>query len=102
MDFRLSEEHLMVRETVRRFVENEIKPHIRDWDRHGADPKVYQRMADLGLLGICIPRKWGGSGLDYIALGIACEELEYGDTFPARGDVGACRLDGDDADGVGH
>ena len=81
MDFRLSEEHLMVRETVRRFVENEIKPHIRDWDRHGADPKVYQRMADLGLLGICVPRKWGGSGLDYIALGIACEELEYGDTF---------------------
>jgi glutaryl-CoA dehydrogenase (non-decarboxylating) len=81
MDFRLSDEHLMVRETVRRFVENEIKPHIREWDRHGADPKVYQRMADLGLLGICIPRKWGGSGLDYIALGIACEELEYGDTF---------------------
>jgi glutaryl-CoA dehydrogenase (non-decarboxylating) len=81
MDFRLSEEHLMVRETVRRFVENEIKPHIREWDKHGADPKVYQRMADLGLLGICIPRKWGGSGLDYIALGIACEELEYGDTF---------------------
>jgi glutaryl-CoA dehydrogenase (non-decarboxylating) len=38
-------------------------------------------MADLGLLGICVPRKWGGSGLDYIALGIACEELEYGDTF---------------------
>lgn len=71
----------MVRETVRRFVENEIMPHIREWDRHGADPKVYQRMADLGLLGICVPRKWGGSGLDYIALGIACEELEYGDTF---------------------
>ena len=81
MDFQLSDEHLMVRETVRRFVESEVKPHIRDWDRHGADPKVYQRMADLGLLGICVPRKWGGSGLDYIALGIACEELEYGDTF---------------------
>ena len=81
MDFRLSDEHLMVRETVRRFVEQEVKPYIREWDRHGADPKVYQRMADLGLLGICVPRKWGGSGLDYIALGIACEELEYGDTF---------------------
>ncbi|MFN4032345.1 MAG: acyl-CoA dehydrogenase family protein [Fimbriimonadales bacterium] len=81
MDFTFSEEHLMVRDTVRRFVENEIKPHIREWDRHGADPKVYQRMAELGLLGICVPRKWGGSGLDYIALGVACEELEYGDTF---------------------
>ncbi|GIV08392.1 MAG: butyryl-CoA dehydrogenase [Fimbriimonadales bacterium] len=81
MDFNLSEEHLMVRDTVRRFVENEIKPQIREWDRHGADPKVYQRLAELGLLGICVPRKWGGSGLDYIALGIACEELEYGDTF---------------------
>lgn len=81
MDFSLSEEHLMVRESVRRFVENEVKPYIREWDRHGADPKIYARMADLGLLGICVPRKWGGSGLDYISLGIACEELEYGDTF---------------------
>lgn len=81
MDFSLSEEHLMVRETVRRFVENEVKPNIREWDRHGADPKVYTRLAELGLLGICVPRKWGGSGLDYISLGIACEELEYGDTF---------------------
>jgi glutaryl-CoA dehydrogenase (non-decarboxylating) len=81
MDFALTEEHRMVREMVRRFVENEVKPFIRDWDRHGADPKIYSRMAELGLLGICIPRKWGGAGLDYISLGIACEELEYGDTF---------------------
>mgnify|MGYP000277144013 CR=1 FL=1 len=81
MDFTLTEEHRMVREMTRRFVENEVKPFIREWDRHGADPKIYARMAELGLLGLCIPRKWGGAGLDYISLGIACEELEYGDTF---------------------
>jgi glutaryl-CoA dehydrogenase (non-decarboxylating) len=81
MDFSLSEEHKMVRESVSRFVQNEVQPHIREWDRHGADPKVFEKLAELGLLGICIPRKYGGSGLDYISLGIACEELEYGDTF---------------------
>lgn len=81
MDFSLNEEHQMVRESVSRFVQNEVQPKIREWDRHGADPKVFEQLAELGLLGICIPRKYGGSGLDYISLGIACEELEYGDTF---------------------
>lgn len=81
MDFSLNEEHKMVRESVSRFVQNEVQPNIREWDRHGADRKVFEKLAELGMLGICIPRKYGGSGLDYISLGIACEELEYGDTF---------------------
>jgi glutaryl-CoA dehydrogenase (non-decarboxylating) len=37
-------------------------------------------MAELGLLGICVPSKYGGAGMDYISLGLACEELEYADT----------------------
>ena len=37
-------------------------------------------MAELGLLGICVPAKYGGAGMDYISLGVACEELEYADT----------------------
>lgn len=81
MDFSLTEEHKMVRESVSRFVEQEVKPYIREWDRHGADFKVFEKMAELGFLGISVPQKYGGAGLDYISLGIVCEELEYGDTF---------------------
>src|SRR5699024_11743986 len=39
-----------------------------------------QRLADLGLMGVCIPEQYGGSGMDYNALAIVCEELERGDT----------------------
>lgn len=81
MDFSLTEEHKMVRESVSRFVEQEVKPYIREWDRHGADFKIFDKMAELGFLGISVPQKYGGAGLDYISLGIVCEELEYGDTF---------------------
>ena len=38
------------------------------------------RMGELGLLGICVPARYGGAGMDYISLGVACEELEYADT----------------------
>lgn len=81
MDFTFNEEHQMVQESVSRFVQQEVQPFIRDWDRQGADPKIIEKMAELGLLGICLPRSYGGAGLDYISLGLACEELEYGDTF---------------------
>ncbi|MBQ0140836.1 MAG: acyl-CoA dehydrogenase family protein [Kurthia sp.] len=81
MDFRFSDEQKMLRQTVRSFVDAEIIPHISEWDAQGAfDPKIWTRLADLGLLGICIPEKYGGSGMDYNALAIACEELECGDT----------------------
>lgn len=81
MDFRFSDEQKMLRQTVRSFVDAEIMPFIAQWDTAGAfDKKLWQRLADLGLLGICIPEKYGGSGMDYNSLAIACEELERGDT----------------------
>jgi glutaryl-CoA dehydrogenase (non-decarboxylating) len=81
MDFTLSSEHQMVQKMVRDFAEKEIKPTIRDWDRKQAmNPAVLPRMAELGILGICLPVKYGGQGFDYISLGLACEELEAVDT----------------------
>ncbi|HLR43349.1 MAG TPA: acyl-CoA dehydrogenase family protein [Pseudogracilibacillus sp.] len=81
MDFELSEEQKMLQRTVRQFVDDEIMPHIAHWDRNGIfDEGIIPKLAALGLMGVCIPEKYGGSGMDYNALAIVCEELERGDT----------------------
>jgi len=81
MDFQFTEEQKMLRNTVRNFVDQEIMPNIADWDRSGYfEPKIMDRLAELGLMGVCIPEKYGGSGMDYNSLAIVCEELERGDT----------------------
>lgn len=81
MDFQFSDEQNMLRKTVRHFVDEEIIPYIAEWDSKGGfDPAIWKRLADLGFLGICIPQQYGGSGMDYNSLAIACEELERGDT----------------------
>src|SRR5688500_15947719 len=77
----LSDEQLLLETSVREWAAREVAPHIRECDRqHRFDPRVLPRMADLGLLGVCVPAEYGGAGMDYIALGLASEELEYVDT----------------------
>lgn len=81
MNFDFSDEQTLLRKTVRQFVDNEIIPHISEWDSKGGfDQKIWDRLAELGLMGVCIPEKYGGSGMDYNSLAIVCEELERGDT----------------------
>ena len=81
MDFSLSPEHTMVQKMVRDFATKEVYPTIKDFDRkQEMDPKVLPRMAELGILGVCIPVRYGGQGFDYISLGLTCEELEAVDT----------------------
>jgi alkylation response protein AidB-like acyl-CoA dehydrogenase len=81
MDFALSEEHKMVQSMVREFAQKEVAPVIKEYDRkQEMAPFVLQRMAELGILGICLPLRYGGQGMDYISLGLACEELEAVDT----------------------
>jgi glutaryl-CoA dehydrogenase (non-decarboxylating) len=81
MDFTLSEEHRMVQKMVRDFAQKEVAPVIKEWDRKGEmAPFILPRMAELGLLGICLPIRYGGQGMDYISLGLVCEELEAVDT----------------------
>jgi len=81
MDFALSEEHRMVQQMVREFAQKEVAPVIKEFDRkQEMAPFVLPRMAELGILGICLPVSYGGQGMDYIALGLACEELEAVDT----------------------
>src|SRR5512134_1273586 len=81
MDFDLTDEHRMARALVRDFAQKEIAPIIKEYDRRQEmAPGVLERMGALGILGICLPVRYRGQGLDYIALGLACEELEAVDT----------------------
>lgn len=81
MDFKLSDEHRMVQEMVREFAEKEVAPIIKEYDRkQEMAPLILPRMGELGILGICFPVKYGGQGMDYISLGLACEELEAVDS----------------------
>jgi alkylation response protein AidB-like acyl-CoA dehydrogenase len=71
----------MVRKLVRDFAQKEVAPALREWDqKQQMAPHILPRMAELGILGVCIPVRYGGQGLDYLSLGIACEELEAVDT----------------------
>lgn len=82
LDFDLTEDQRLLEQTVREWAAREIAPHIRELDRqHRFDrDRVLGGMRDLGLLGISVPAEYGGAGMDYLALGLACEELEYCDT----------------------
>jgi glutaryl-CoA dehydrogenase (non-decarboxylating) len=81
IDFELSDDHKAVETMVRDWAAAEVAPKIHDLDRaHRFEPSFLKQMAELQLLGICIPEELGGAGLDYVSLGLACEELEYVDT----------------------
>ena len=81
MDFSLSSEHKMIQKTVRDFAQKEVGPLIKEYDRKQEPiPWVLSRMGELGLLGLPFPVRYGGQGMDYLALGLACEELEAVDT----------------------
>ena len=82
MDFAFSEQHVLLRQTVREFARTEVLPHAQRWDREERFPhEIVPKLAGLGLLGIRIPEEYGGAGFDYISLGLVCEELEAVDTF---------------------
>jgi citronellyl-CoA dehydrogenase len=73
-----TEEHSMFRETVRKFVQAEISPHAEEWDEAGIFPReLFKKAADLGLFGIRIDPKWGGSGLDWWATAAYLEGFSY-------------------------
>ena len=81
VSFELTDEHRLLEQSIREWATREVASRIHDLDReHRFDRAILPQMASLGLLGISIPVEYGGAGMDYIALGIASEELEYVDT----------------------
>ncbi|MGH7610146.1 MAG: acyl-CoA dehydrogenase family protein [Candidatus Dormibacteria bacterium] len=79
-DFDLRPEQVQFSETLREFAHRELAPGLAERDRREEpDPELFSRLAALGLPGVWAPQRYGGAGLDWTCLGLACEELEYVD-----------------------
>ena len=74
-----TEEHEMIRRTVRQFTEERLYPHRSEWDKQGHWParELFKEMADLGLLGIKVDPEYGGAGLDWWSNVAFIEELGW-------------------------
>ena len=81
MDFSLTDEQEMIRETARRFTDAEIVPAAKEnARRHHFDRDLVRKIADQGYLGAIVPREYGGAGLDYTTYGLIVEEIGRGDS----------------------
>ena len=84
MNFDLTEEHELVRRTVREFAEARVAPVAEEFDREHRFPyELVEEMAELGLMGMTIPEEYGGAGADTVAYAIAVEELTRVDSSVA-------------------
>ncbi len=76
MDFSLSDQQKLIRDTVRQFMENEVRPGVRQRDREGRFPtEEIRKIAELGCCGMTTPEEWGGAGLDTISYVLMLEEV---------------------------
>ncbi len=79
MDFELTDEQRLIRETARAFSDNEIVERARENDRNEHfDLELVERIAAQGYLGAIVPREYGGAGLDYLTYGLVVEEIGRG------------------------
>ncbi|MFN8313213.1 MAG: acyl-CoA dehydrogenase family protein [Cyclobacteriaceae bacterium] len=81
IDGLLTEEHKLIRGSIRDFVKKEISPYIEDWAQRAHFPyEIVKKFGDIGAFGPTIPVEYGGGGLDYISYGILMQEIERGDS----------------------
>jgi len=76
----LAPHHEKLRDAVRRYARDQLAPNAPAWDRDSHFPREQvQGLAAMGLMGVAIPEDWGGAGMDYTSLAIACDEVSAGD-----------------------
>ena len=81
IDSLLTEEHKLIRSSIRDFVKREISPFIEDWTQRAHFPyEIVKKFGAIGAFGPTIPQEYGGGGLDYISYGILMQEIERGDS----------------------
>jgi len=81
VDDLLSDEHKLIRDSVRAWIKKEVSPHIEDWAQNNEFPvHLVKQMGELGVFGPTIPTEYGGGGLDYISYGIMMQEIERSDS----------------------
>src|SRR2546428_13312540 len=78
VDLALTSDQEQLVDTVRDFCAKEFAPTIAANDREGHhDPKIFAKLASIGLPGVCFPQRYGGHGLDSLCLRLVCEEVDY-------------------------
>jgi butyryl-CoA dehydrogenase len=76
MDFRLSEEQSMIKETAAKFAKSELEPYASDWDEAAEFPShILKRLGELGMMGMLVPHELGGAGLDTLSYVLILEEI---------------------------
>jgi len=80
VDFELTPEQREIQALARDFVRQEVEPHAAEWDREHRFPReALAGLADLGLMGVCVPEEYGGAGADFLSYVLVLEELSRGD-----------------------
>ena len=80
MDFELTPEQREIQSLAREFARAEIEPHAADWDREHRFPhELFPKLAELGLMGVCVPEEYGGAGADFVSYILVLEELSRAD-----------------------
>jgi len=76
----LTDEQASIRDTLHEFAAERLTPHAARWDREHHFPRAeLSALGSLGALGVVVPERWGGAGLDYVSLAVALEEIAAGD-----------------------
>src|SRR5713226_9940232 len=84
MDFSLTDDQRLIRDTVRQFMEAEVRPVIRQYDREEKFPEAeLRRLAELGCCGMLVPEEWGGAGVDTVSYVLMLEEVARVDAATA-------------------
>jgi alkylation response protein AidB-like acyl-CoA dehydrogenase len=79
MDFELSDEQRLLRETMRSFVDGQIRPVAREWEESGRYPEeIVATMRQMGLFGLAVPEEYGGMAADMVSLAVVFEEISRG------------------------
>jgi alkylation response protein AidB-like acyl-CoA dehydrogenase len=80
VDFELTADQREIQALTREFARAEIEPNASEWDRdHHFPRELYGRLAELGLMGVCIPEEYGGAGADFLSYMLVLEELSRAD-----------------------
>ena len=80
MDFELTADQRAIQALARELAEGEITPHAADWDREQRFPdELVPKLAELGLMGVCVPEEYGGAGADFMSYVLVLEELSRAD-----------------------
>jgi alkylation response protein AidB-like acyl-CoA dehydrogenase len=76
MDFSLTDQQKLIRDTVRQFMETEVRPQVKEWERTERYPvEAVRKLAEMGCCGMMVPEEWGGPGLDTISYVLMLEEV---------------------------